>query len=87
MTHNLISMTIVVAILLTILSSGAWAQGYYNDSQGEGSYNGGIGGSGNYSGMENSQGAAEYYHGGGSRSYPGYGVPDHPAGRPSDYGY
>lgn len=49
---------LILALCLFATPALALAQGYYNDSQGEGSYNGSAGGTGNYDGMQNSHGAA-----------------------------
>ena len=70
MTHNLVGLSIAFAILWMVFAIPANAQSYYDNSQGEGNYNG-----------SNSQGAATYYHGGGQEAYPGYG--DSQSGRDS----
>ena len=59
-----------IIIVLCLFATPAAAQSYYNNSQGEGDYNG-----------SNSQGAATYYNGGGQQAYPGYG--DSQSGRDS----
>ena len=68
-------------LLITLIAIGSISGSAFamDNSQGEGSYYGGSYES--RSGLQNSQGAAGHYYGGGSnQSPPTYGVPEHPAG-------